>query len=266
MVTNCTEPLNRPLIALSRAMYEFFKDPGRRESERLHEYEEHRAQRLRFSEFFNAGSISGELLREALGIDVTEHLEGDKRELPWLWRMLDWGYPPGWVSEEDPKIKVRARIEGESIWTDDLDATIIIDNPQQTSSVEHLSISNSFNPCAKVSPTVIEQTDTPKRWAHYPTALFSSEHLVVYDGVPLPPLVHDGLSPDAGRKLKKHHDIMPPWRCPGAFSAFGPAGWQAYVKQNEFLAQGVRKTDFSARNSDSSDEKDAAQSDMDLSE
>ena len=245
-------------------MYEFFKDPGQGEQERLHEYEERKIKRLRFAKSFQAGSICGELLREALGMDLVDSNEGEERELPWMWRMLDWGYPPGWVSAEDPKLEILARIEGEDMSTDDLDATIIFDNPPQTSSVEHLSASSNI--CANAGTcktlTVAEQTDTQKRWVHYSTTLFSSEHLAVYSGFPLPPLTHSHSSAMAARKVR--NDPVLPWRRPGAFSAFGPAGWQEYINQENITMQ-VARQDPSAR-SDYNDGDDVEKSDMDLSE
>lgn len=88
------------------------------------------------------------------------------------------------------------------------------------------------------------------RWATYRTPLFSSSHLTVYTGPPLPSLKLDyqtGVSltytpdrealwlklisgqpssPVAPHRLHTQNSL-PPWRLPGAFSAFGPTGWQA---------------------------------------
>ncbi|KAF8496322.1 hypothetical protein JB92DRAFT_1063337 [Gautieria morchelliformis] len=243
-------------------MYEFFKGSGKGEPERLHEYEERRTQRRRFSESFEAGSIRGELLSDALGFNTADDNEGKGRELPWLWHMLEWGYPPGWVSEEDPKLKVLARIEGESVWTDDLDATIVFDNlPPPT--VKHLSVpteNGADHAETHRTRTIEEATNTRKRWVHYPTRLFSSEHLAVYSGVPLPPLTHAG-SLSMATRGDQDNDI-PPWRLPGAFSAFGPAGWQEYIKQDNISVQ-ARRRDSSAQ-ADCND--DVEKSDMDLSE
>lgn len=264
IVAKCSEPLNRPLIALSRAMHGFFKDTGNGEPERFHEYEERRTKRLRFAKSFQAGSICGELLREALGIDKSESNEGEERVLPWLWRMLEWGYPPGWVSEEDPKLKILARIEGEDMWADGLDAAIIFDNQPQTSNTEHLSAytNNCANAKTRKAPTDRERTNSQKHWVHYPTTLFSSEHLVVYSGTPLTPLIYSGSSPVVARK--EHGDAVPPWCRPRAFSAFGPDGWQDYINQ-ENTSMLVPRTDSSTW-SDCNDEKDVEISDMDLSE
>ena len=228
MVTSCSEPLNRPLIALSRAMYGFFKDPGKGEPERVHEYEERRAKRLRFTESFQAGSICGELLLSALGMDMVDGNRSREREFPWVWRMLEWGYPPGWVSEEDPKLKVLTRINGEGMWTDDLDATIIFDNPPQPLNA---SITKCVDAEAGKAIRLVAQTNSQKRWVHYPTTLFSSEHLAVYTGTPMPPVTHTAswFAPVTVYNEDEDEDVVPPWRRPGAFSAFGPAGWQKYL-------------------------------------
>lgn len=251
-------------------MFEFYRDPRQSEPERLHEYEERKAQRLRFNDSFVAGSIHGEVLRDALGLGMAASNEGEDLELPWLWSMLDWGYPPGWVSEEDPKLKVRARIEGGSIWTDDLDAAVIIDNPAQPPSNVHPSVSTmnaSDNGEISTAPTITEQTSTRQRWAHYPTSLFSSEHLAIYSGVPLPPLVYDGLSPSRTGVRTEARVVVPPWRRPGAFSAFGPAGWQEYAILSVVTAH-ARRLDYSVHDDNDGNDEDGniAQSDMDLSE
>ncbi|KAF8582304.1 hypothetical protein K439DRAFT_1635418 [Ramaria rubella] len=225
-------------------MHAFFKSKGKTEPERLHEYAEHKARRQQLCSSFDAGSIHGELLRDALGLKTLP--ESDKsEEFPWFGRMLDWGYPPGWIAAEDPKRKILARIEGEDNWFDDSDATIVFDDLAQLFSLDnHSTISSEGNdqPGSESSlPSGGSERSRTRRWAHYQTNLFSSEHLQIYSGVRLPLCNCDGFSMPASdfyhQSCPEDCDYsLPPWRRPGAFSAFGPPGWQEYARQQTDLS------------------------------
>jgi len=175
------------LIALSRAIFEFFKNTQGGEPERLHEYEERKAARSQFLQSFSPGVISSELLRDALGLNLDD--ENQIGRLPWLWNILDWGYPPGWFSEGDPTLLVMALVEGEDIWTDSADASQVFDNPvyvdTEKAPYECMNVIRDNELVGTLSDT--ENPPGRKRWAHYQTDLFSSDHLTVHSGQRLSP-------------------------------------------------------------------------------
>jgi len=216
MVSHCREPLNPPLISLSRAMYYFLSASKNPEPQRIYEYEERKALRLRCCEAFRVGNIRGELLREALGLS-----EGgsDEEEYPWYWNMMEWGYPPGWFSVENPLSKVLSHIEGKNL-RDCPTAAIIYDEDDVPEEGGSLSESDE-----EVDGSSIAGATPPKRWVQYPTTLFSSDLLPIYSGNKLPP-VGETETREERRKVS-----VPPWRQLGAFDAFGPAGWQQFIKQ-----------------------------------
>lgn len=262
IVGTCPEPFNRPLVTLSRAMYEFFRNPRNSDPERLHEYEERKARRLEFCESFAVGYIRGELLRDALGLSSSpDDKDGD---LPWYWNMLDWGYPPGWCSSEDPISKVLSRIEGKGEW--DSEATIIYD--------ENGDITRSPSPQNIDTEETSDNLDSepedhgpPKRWAKYPTDLFSSDLLPIYSGRQLPSI---GMpDPDTQPtneipKIPQAAPVPPPWRRPGAFDAFGPPGWLAFVNSDQSSNNSTTSGQISHIRETQAD--DESESDMDMSE
>ena len=265
-------------------MYNFFKNADGAEPTRLHEYEEGKAARLRFCDSFDAGSITGDLLRDALGLNGSEDSDARGEELPWYNHMLQWGYPPGWVGNKDPKLKMRSRIEGEEMWPDYTDAATIIDGASSVPSPQDPG-SESCQDAEEPSLTVSVSDDTiaSKRWVRYPTTLFSSEHLATYSGSPLPPLnlpndtsstftsdrqslwdwIAIGQSSSHSTQQEDQYKTEPPWRRPGAFSAFGPVGWQDFDNKSQIgLSEDIRSPGYSGDDS-MNGHRD---SDMELSE
>ncbi|GJJ12337.1 hypothetical protein Clacol_006578 [Clathrus columnatus] len=210
MVSSCPLPHNYSLISLSRTMYDFFQQNiGKREYERIHEYAERMSKRKCYNNVFEPGKLGQDVLN---ALDFQE--DDDLTRLPWYFRMLEWGYPPGWVSVENPKDKVNARIQNEDT-TDDVETVCIFSSASPSSEGEESDedIIEQYHAIREKS------NDMPKRWATYPTTLFSSERLTIYTGKRLPIDMYITSS-----------ERIPPWRHPDAFGAFGPVGWQGVVK------------------------------------
>lgn len=89
-----------------------YGQPPRDFAERFYLLERWRTERLRWLDTFRPGMASTELQR-ALGV-----VDAERDELPFLYMMLRWGYPPGWASSNgtDPLQRVRALYEGDSAW------------------------------------------------------------------------------------------------------------------------------------------------------
>ncbi|OJA17049.1 hypothetical protein AZE42_03569 [Rhizopogon vesiculosus] len=106
-ISSCPEPHNRPLIALSRQLFNFIhSDRQTGEPGRFHIVEAWKQQRLEWLEVFQPGEVVGPILREALGLQ-----RGDSgQHCSWLYNMSRWGYPTGWVGDADPRDAVRQRI------------------------------------------------------------------------------------------------------------------------------------------------------------
>lgn len=264
-VRSCPEPLNHALIALSRALYQFHHGAGNTESGRLHVAEDWKLQRLRWLDEFIPGEVRGTLLREALGLR-----EGDPGEdAPWLYNMLDWGYPRGWVSLKDPKELVLERIISGTGFQDDDDEMGDFNVFGDDGDVETLQLQSPRMSTSEDTATSVPFPLTPsQRWATFRTPLFSSALLFVYTGRPLPPL-DDNQSPSGIANVKllretsdvaleatsnrgmaenKKGDldvtIVHPWRYPGAFDAFGPRGWaEAYARELERRAANLREVE-----------------------
>ncbi|KAF8969659.1 hypothetical protein BDZ97DRAFT_1794503 [Flammula alnicola] len=152
-VTECRFRLNRELIALARQYYQFHQGSlGLGNWQRIHAVEAWRQQRLHW-------------LEDEYG-----------NEDEWLKNISVWGYPRGWVSETDPRDRVRARIwnENEGDVDDELDGdalfeihgTVILSSNSQSTNSSYRSPSST--------------NGVPIRWAHYPSSYFSSQHLVLY--------------------------------------------------------------------------------------
>ena len=203
-LTECPHRLDRDLVALSRQYYQFFQGTlGLGNWKRIHEVEAWRQQRLNWLEEFEPGRIRGELLKEALGSSRDELLKN----------ISAWGYPPGWLSETDPRERVRDRI-----WSEN-NGDIAVEFPGDQSfeihgedHVEMVSFRDAFRPI-ECSPLVKDaQFDGPEdqsnsptgdefqptndhrpasprltRWAHYPSDYFSSQHLIPYRPPPPSP-------------------------------------------------------------------------------
>ncbi|KAL5511357.1 ZCCHC8_1 [Sanghuangporus vaninii] len=261
VVSLCPEPLNRALIDLSRALFRFHRESNIGDTERFHVVEDWKLQRLCWLQEFEPGEIRGEALRDALGLK-----DNDKGEnVPWLYNMLEWGYPPGWATEEDPREAIFGRIvsgaedEGDESVMDDF---LIFGEADEKEILSLRPESSRQTPSARQSTTPESPTNSvldgepqcsPEgrplrdtnsrlrvhRWAEYQTALFSSELLPIYAGNPLPPIDGDSaypainISPKITTKdatstsTSKKHDlyIEHPWRHADAFSAFGPVEW-----------------------------------------
>ena len=140
-VAACLEPMNRPLIELSRQMFLFYRDLNKTFQqlnlgfmERVHIVEMRKQQALDFLDFFEPGEIKGPELRNALGLDGENGHDGE-----WLKNMALWGYPPGWVGERDPRYEVSKIIEGELDDSDEENPFIIFGDGEE----EYLSFSNT---------------------------------------------------------------------------------------------------------------------------
>nr|VWP02100.1 DEP domain-containing protein [Ganoderma boninense] len=204
IVGECTEPLDRRLVALSRQYFEFFrKDPGLPRL-RVHEVEEWRRQRLEWLDAFDPGQIRGSLLRDALGLR-----EGDAGEgVEWLPNIANWGYPPGWVGPRDPREQVWQRIADASPPEDDdaddeellyifaegdpevceLSGHAVVDSDSRS---ETLSVADEEH-CLRVS-----FAEPPSRWATYPDTYFLWSRLPVCTGWVLPAIGADEPPPSA---------------------------------------------------------------------
>ncbi|KAF9227573.1 hypothetical protein BS17DRAFT_877775 [Gyrodon lividus] len=240
-VASCPEPVDRRLVALSRQLFNFFHpDLVGQEIHRFHIAEGWKQQRLEWLEWYEPGVIRGPLLRDALGL---QH-EDPGNAVEWLRNMTYWGYPPGWVSHQDPGDLVRSRILADTEDEDGTDAdhafTIFRDShddeqvdlnpfsPRRSLHTELDLCSTDHTPTLSASCTSAER----KRWAIYPNTLFSSETLSVYSGTPLdgmdlsPVRVSATFTTDrrtlwqriiTGGVGQYNNVSVPPWRFPGAF-------------------------------------------------
>lgn len=199
LLTSCPDPRNRALIDLSRQLFVFSADGISRTRKRIHEVEEWKSRRLQWTYVFRPGEITGSLLREALG---SRDAYGTQN-MPWLENISLWGYPPGWISCEDPIERVRRRIpdvdvsggSGKELDDDSCLFLVLNDTPEDS---ETLQLSS---PPASVPSYPPSEAQAPRRWAAYPTTYFLSELLPVYTGRVLP------LTESAG--LDREHDTSP---------------------------------------------------------
>lgn len=204
-VPDCPFRLDRDLIALSRQYYLFFQGTlGLGNFQRIHTVEASRQERLNWLEDFEPGKIQGDLLKEAL--------ESSNEE--WLRNISLWGYPPGWISENHPRERIRSRIweEDSGDLADDLDDDSFFEIHGDGHTVETVSFQGAFqaithSPANAGSTTIRTRSDTnspysnpsphdsesteyeppqhlpppqPIRWANYPPSYFSSDHLIPY--------------------------------------------------------------------------------------
>ncbi|KAH9928104.1 uncharacterized protein B0H18DRAFT_1158747 [Fomitopsis serialis] len=199
-VSSCPERRNHALISLSRQLFNFFRNEFLAGSQRIHEFEGWRQQRLAWLEEFEPGQVRGELLRDALGLtdgDAGEHVE-------WLRNMVCWGYPKGWIGEVDPRLQVWKIITGEGEQgdgeDDDVTSFIIAGEEEEQLQLPGRSVvtplfneddSTSTSDCDEASHTAAEPSldaghGEPKRWATYPNTYFLSSKLFVYISQCLP--------------------------------------------------------------------------------
>lgn len=252
IVGSCPEQHNRPLIALSRQLFNFLRSDGEtRELGRFHVVEAWKKQRLEWLELFQPGKVVGPTLREALGLQ-----HGDSgHQCAWLYNMSCWGYPAGWISDTDPRDAVRQRILGDfrtpvhGHSLEDADDSFLIVSDEEDHEVIDLSLATSFYPQSGGGETpVVDDTlsansdlEPPlsilRRWAIYPNDYFSSDHLTVYNGMTFMPLNVATSRPSntftAERRAlweqiisgTQSKALVPPWRLPGAFSSL-----QSYIE------------------------------------
>ncbi|CAE6464063.1 unnamed protein product [Rhizoctonia solani] len=108
IVSDCPYKRDPQHISLARADYGS-RGGNTTRSVRLHEAEEDFKRRTGFARTFEPGYVQGELLRESLGLSKV--YGGGNEDLPWYYTMCDWGYPPGWVSDIDPRSKIMERLK-----------------------------------------------------------------------------------------------------------------------------------------------------------
>ncbi|KAG1723691.1 hypothetical protein EDB19DRAFT_1898037 [Suillus lakei] len=247
IIGSCPEPHNRPLIALSRQLFNFLRsDEETREHGRFHVVEAWKKQRLEWLEFFQPGKVVGPTLREALGLQ-----HGDSgHQCAWLRNISCWGYPAGWISDTNPRDAVRQRILGDfralvhDHPLEDADDSFLIINDEEDREMIDLSLATSFYPkpsgdetpvtddTLSVNSDVEPHLSTPRRWAIYPNSYFSSHHLTVYNGMAFMPSTvatfRPGTTFTAERRAlweqiisgtQTTKALVPPWRLPGAFSS-----------------------------------------------
>ena len=224
-ISACPLPTNRELITLSRQYYQFYHGTLGPQWQRIHTFESRRQERLNWLEEFQPGEIRGELLQDALAESNEE----------WLRTICAWGYPPGWISDVDPRNRVRARIWNEyDCGNDSLEVfeihgedgveaipihindgeegpdreqygNAVSDNQNENLSGKH-SLSNSQE------SDIIHNTTPMKRWAQYPSRYFSSDLLFPYTpAIPgLPPPSWDNTSfADTTTYLCQHYPSFP---------------------------------------------------------
>ena len=231
IVSACTQPVDRRLVALSRQYCEFFrKDPGPPRL-RVHEVEEWRRQRLEWLEAFDPGHIRGSLLREALGLR-----EGDTGErVEWLSNIANWGYPPGWIGPHDPREEVWQRITDASPSEEDDDDKILFhifaDGDSEVCELSgHAAVdsrSETLSVADEDQGSRASSTDPPSRWATYPDTYFLWSRLPVCTGwvlpaigaepppPPPPPSVSETYTADR-EALWQSITTSPPCQCSGA--------------------------------------------------
>ncbi|KIK92313.1 hypothetical protein PAXRUDRAFT_830072 [Paxillus rubicundulus Ve08.2h10] len=255
-VASCPDPVDRQLVALSRQLFNFLHPDAGQGKSRFYITEGWKQQRLEWLESYEPGAIRGPLLRNALGLQQGD--PGDSVE--WLRNMAYWGYPPGWVGQQDPKDLVRSRIlahaEDEAD-TDDNVFSIFRDlhddervdlesfnpRPSLATALELRPVDHSsFIPTSCVSAEC-------KRWAVYPNSAFSSTALSIYSGTPLdkPDSSHVRVSATytADRRMLwqriitqgvGHYDhgnpiSVPPWRLPGTFGGSNNLDWKTNSRE-----------------------------------
>lgn len=223
-ISACPLPTNRELITLSRQYYQFYHGTLGPQWQRIHTFESRRQERLNWLEEFQPGEIRGELLQDALAESNEE----------WLRTICAWGYPPGWISDVDPRNRVRARIWNEyDCGNDSLEVfeihgedgveaiPIHINDGEEGPDREQYGNAVSDNQNENLSGNslsnsqesdIIHNTTPMKRWAQYPSRYFSSDLLFPYTpAIPgLPPPSWDNTSfADTTTYLCQHYPSFP---------------------------------------------------------
>lgn len=204
-VNQCPLPKDRERIRQSRLEFEETKaqngddgSGGVNGPARLHEQVASAKQRLQWLDEIKPGQPSRALI-EALTWegDARWHDTEDRKgascvektyDLPHLRGMLMWGYPPGWVSSQDPIEHIRQRIKQDTEWDSvevlsGFEADALEQKPNQ-----------ALNGKADHHSSADHSGDELKRWVNYNTHLFDSFRLQAFDTVfrrPLPQMQQD---------------------------------------------------------------------------
>ncbi|KDN38846.1 hypothetical protein RSAG8_09252, partial [Rhizoctonia solani AG-8 WAC10335] len=182
IVTDCPHKRNPQHIALARADYGSRGGNATR-SMRLHEAGEGFKRRMVFTRTFEPGYIQGELLRESLGLSKV--YGGGNEDLPWYYTMCDWGYPPGWVSDTDPRSKIIERISSTSKY----------ESNEAFRSLAIFDDEDSESPALSLSPSSDNLDDNPSSIPSVthgnPSDLLSGSRIPSLDPPPPPPLLED---------------------------------------------------------------------------
>ena len=212
LLSSCPDPRNRALIDLSRQFFAFFADDTSHTWKRIHEVGEWRSRRLEWTRVYRPGEIAGSLLRDALG---PRDADGTPN-MPWLENISLWGYPPGWISHEDPVERVRRRILDEADTSDDREPSdsclfaVLDDTDSEILQLDDLFSSSSSDPASDAR--------VPRRWAVYPNTYFLSDILPAYAGRVQSPLAevprfdgrHQPSQPPSGVQPPPPTDSPPP--------------------------------------------------------
>ncbi|CAE6459096.1 unnamed protein product [Rhizoctonia solani] len=204
IVSDCPYKRDHQHVSLARADYGS-RGGNTTRSMRFHEAEEVLKRRTELAKTFEPGYIRGELLRGALGLN--EYYGGGDEDLPWYHSMCDWGYPPGWVSDRDPRNRIMERINSNGRYesNDQFPSLAIFD--EYSESLTHLSPGlETLNSKSSASPPLLDKLPPPppdlpppppnepppatppppdslpyppRRWVNYRTTLFQSERLPI---------------------------------------------------------------------------------------
>ncbi|KAJ6526285.1 hypothetical protein DFH09DRAFT_1415917 [Mycena vulgaris] len=204
VLSACPLPLDKPLVALSRQIFEFER-AGDGTPRSLREV----AERLERAAWAGEGGFVpgrvGPALRRALRWrgwqDREDEGEGegedDGRGYEWLANMAEWGYPPGWVAASDPRERMRARIlherdpaDAESededdvmkIWGEDGEEDILLSGPAQGDGEGRTGDAKDDEEVVEDGELRAEGPCELKRWARYPGTHFAWDRLTVYNG------------------------------------------------------------------------------------
>ncbi|KAF8197535.1 hypothetical protein BJ912DRAFT_1020845 [Pholiota molesta] len=180
---NCGDPDHKITESLARQYYQFYQPNSGLGWKRLHTVEAWRQQRLDWLEAFEPGKIKGDLLKEALSAKYANEDE-------WLKNISVWGYPRGWLSESDPRERIRTRIwnENEGDIDDEDEDDVPFEIHGDDDAVETVSFQDAFRTVEHDQKHLHLHRlkgASPIRWANYPPSYFSSQHLVLYTP-PLP--------------------------------------------------------------------------------
>lgn len=228
-VAQCPKPKDHERIRQSRLEFEESKAPRGNDDDdsgeinghaRLHEQFASAKQRLRWLDEFVPGKPSQALIEALLpetdddgwGYDERgRRNQGSSTDLPYLHRMLVWGYPPGWIASKDPIEQIRQRIQNDSQW-DSVEVLAGFD-------VTALDKRHGLQPLAggaQTTATELEKEpsagEAMKRWVDYQTDLFDSYRLQSFDTMfraPLPQMQQRALpshSHDLERWSRRMHD------------------------------------------------------------